>query len=153
MSNPHAGVLLDQVRQMLGRGEAQKALDVIGRAKSSSQEIDNARAVCLMRLGRPEAAVTIYQGMLLRGGVTVDPAAPVKHVVNFATALLLAGNTAGGLAVLDGLGRTAHPAAVRLREAVDRWRESIGFGRRFLFAAYGAAPARRVEPDSPPGEV
>jgi hypothetical protein len=106
-----------------------------------------------MRLGRADRAVAIYQQMLLKGGVTVDPGAPVGYVVNFATALLLSGNTDGGIDVLDNMGRTDYPGAQRLRDAVSRWRRSLGFGRRILFALYAGAPKPPVVLDFPPGEV
>lgn len=144
---------LEHVRDLLNRGEAEKALESLSRATTPSPDVSNARAVCLMRLGHCERAVAVYQEMLLKGGVTVDPKAPVKHVVNFATALLLAGNVAGGISVLDDLGRTDHPGALRLRAAVQRWRKSLGIIRRLLFAVYGAVPEKPVVLDFPPGEA
>ena len=154
MAKRHASVVtLEHVRDLLDRGEAEKAFEELSRTRDSSPDVDNARAVCLMRLGRPECAVAIYQAMLLKGGVAADPSAPVEYVVNFATALLLAGNTAGGIRMLDALGRTDHPSASRLRAAVARWRTSLGILRRLLFAAYGAVPAKPVVLDFPPGDA
>ncbi len=148
-----SAVTLEHVRGLLDRGEPEKAFEALKGNTAPSPDVSNARAVCLMRLGRPDSAVAIYQDLLLKGGVAVDPKAPVVHVVNFATALVLAGNTAAALRALDALGRTDHPSAARLRAAIGRWRSSLGIFRRFLLAAYGAVPEKPVVLDFPPGEA
>lgn len=151
LHRPVAG--LDQVRAFLDQGHPDKALDALNKMRDHSPPAANARAVCLMRLGHADQAVSIYRSMLLASGVIIRENAPVTYVVNFATALLLAGNPAGAVATLDDLHQPDHPSAVRLRGAIARWRKSLGFKRRLLLAVTGDAPGEPVRLDFPPGEL
>lgn len=143
---------LEQVRSLLEEGHVDKALDTLNKLKDRAPWAENARAVCLMRLGHPDRAISIYRSMLLINGVILRQDAPVVFVVNFATALLLAGNVSGALDMLNEAHQPDHPSVARVRVAIDRWRKSLGFFQRLAFAA-GTTPDKPVPLDFPPGEV
>ncbi len=144
---------LDQVRPLIDQGDFRKALDVLERTRDLSPGAENARAVCLMRLGHPDAAVSIFQRLLLHGGVTIRDDASDLHIINFATALFLTQNPRGALDALDELHQPDAPAALQLRTAITRWRKSLNILQRLAFIAYGTAPNKPVLLDFPPGQM
>ncbi|MBN2582035.1 MAG: hypothetical protein JXL80_03135 [Planctomycetes bacterium] len=148
----NTATVLDRVREHLDQGQPQKALDVLNRCQDQSPPADNARAVCLMRLGRPQLAIPIYRRLLLTSGVIMRQDAPVMFRVNFATALLMTGNLDGTEAILTELRHSDDPGAIRLRETIARWRQSLRPLRRLL-AAMGMPPEGAIPLDFPPGRV
>jgi len=144
--------VLDRVRECLARNEPQKGLDALNHCQDHSPQADNARAVCLMRLGRPEAAVALYRKLLLSSGVLMRQDAPAQFKSNFAAALLMTGNLSGATALLDELRGTDDPGARRLRDALGRWRRSLSPWRRGL-AAIGIPPQGPIALDYAPGEL
>jgi hypothetical protein len=141
---------LKDVREFLAQDRVPEAISALSRTADRSAWFENARAVCYMRLGQPEKAVSIYRSLLLGGGVVVRQSAPVTFKANFATALLLAGNTEGGITILDEIGQSDDASVGRLRDAVARWRKSLNLVQRILAAA-GAPPAKPVLLDFAPG--
>ena len=142
---------LEQVRDLLQQGQLSKALELL-RSKDRSPWVENARAVCLMRLGEPDKAIALYRGMLLRSGVLIREDAPPVFVANFATALLLAGNLPGAISTLGELPQEA-PEADRLRETIRRWRRSLGTLDRLRYFFSGEVANRPVRLDYEPGEA
>ena len=142
---------LDKARTLLDAGEPQRALEVLSKLDRAPW-VENARGVCLMRLGHAEKAVPIYRMLLLSGGVTLREDAPETFKANFATALMLSGNIDGGLAVLGELGKSTNPAVARLRQTVAQWRKSLNPARRLL-SLLGVSPQKPMVLDYPPGEA
>jgi len=129
-------------------------MKILGRNRDASTVTQNARAVCLMRLGQFEDALRILNSLAFpHGGVTMSPDAPLQVKVNHATALLLSGNVAGCLATLGELREEMHPSVERLRQAIFVWRRSQGLWRR-LAMGVGVYPFDAHVPlDFPPGEL
>src|SRR5262249_577514 len=71
---------------------------------------------------------------------------------NYATALLLSGNIAGGLRALDEVRDEQCPAVGRLREAVRRWERNLTFWQRVNWWL-GGEPDRPLTLDFPPGDL
>lgn len=141
-----------QVRGLLDCGQPKEAASLLLRAPSRSPELQNALGVCWMRSGDVERALDLYRRTVLHNGVCFRSDATPKSLVNYATALLRAGNVAGCLAVLDETPRDA-PGAARLREAIARWRRSLGLIRRISVALNGAHSGAHVPLGFPPGEL
>ena len=143
--------VLELVRARLNEGKPREALDLLRRYGISSEELRNAYGVCLMRTGELAKAVEAYRDLVIdRSGVCLKPEAPAVFKTNFATALLLTNNVSGCLSVLKEVGPAQHPAVIRLRAAIARWRCSLGWRQRIAFALYGKEPGKPVLLDGPP---
>lgn len=149
---PESNATLQRVRDLLNEGRPDQALNVLNRTKDHSHWAENARGVCLMRLGYPDRAVWVYRSFLLVNGTAIWEDAPTVFVVNFATAMLLSGNMQGAVITLDELHQPDDPGVNRLRGAIDRWRQSQGVLRRIWYAIVGM-PDKPIDLDFPPGEA
>ncbi len=146
--------IIDQVKNLLNDNRPDEAIKILSRNRDTSTAIQNARAACLMRLGQAEDALRILNSLIFpHGGVSINPDAPLRVKVNYATALLLSGNLAGCLAALGELRGETHPSVERLRQAIASWRKSQDFWCRFSMAI-GMHPFNvKVPLDFPPGEM
>lgn len=112
---------LCRVDQLLREGRPAEALALLPAADTPA--VRNARGVCLLRLGRPREAIEALRDLVFgAGGFAVRPDAEPEYQANYATALLLDGNTQGFRCIFDGIGNRSHPAVSRLDEAVRRWK-------------------------------
>ncbi len=146
-------MLLLEAVALLRRGDPQGALALLGSRRPGDLLFDNARGVCLMRLGRARSPIGVYQQLVLHpGSINLRLDVPPVLVTNFATALLLEGNVTGCSVILRELGDDVHPAVVRLRAAIDRWRSQLGWWERLQFSLYGAAK-RPVDLGTEVGEL
>ena len=150
-NQPQSG--LEQARALLTEGRPDKALEVLARTKDASAAADNARAVCLMRMGQAAKAVPIYRALLFGGGVTLRKDAPPAYVANYVTALLLIGNAVDAIDLLDDLRGPDTPGTTRLRAAVAQWKKSLGLFRRLLLSLSTYTPAKPFVLDFPAGEA
>lgn len=133
-------------------GDLERALTALNRSRSNCELVRKARGVCLMRAGRTTEALQLYRGLVLAsGGTWPKPGVPDIYQINFATVLLLAGHPAGCRDMLHGLRDDAHPSIVRLRRALDRWRQTLNFWQRMIWIM-GSEPDAPVVLDFVPGE-
>ncbi len=144
---------LQHIRELLDHDRAGDALNFILRSRDDSPEMENARGVCLLRLGRFDEAIEVLQDVTYQGLPGIPPHTPVLFQVNFAVAMLRANRDKGGaLMISDRLQGSEHPEAARLKAAVRRWRESLGpLGR--LRCRLGLYPAKPVPLDERAGAV
>ncbi|MCG3180050.1 MAG: hypothetical protein BIFFINMI_02404 [Phycisphaerae bacterium] len=148
----NASPLLREAASLLERNHPEQALARLSKARGAEPAVENARGVCLMRLGRVDEALELYRRLLYpRGGLQIAPGASPKVLANFATALMLTGNLSGCVETLDAAD-AADPAVVRVRQAVATWRKSLGVVRRLL-AKLGLAPGRPTRLEFPPGAI
>ena len=91
---------------------------------------------------------------MLRGRSSVELAddLPLAVKVNFATALVAAGERSGGEHVLDEIGNEIEPGVQRLRTAIRRWESRLTFLQRFLLRL-GFEPNVPLELIPPLGEL
>ena len=144
---------LGEVRSLLDAGRTAEAVQRIQAAGDGPPEVRNAHAVCLLRLGKPEAAVTLLRRLVLPNDtMSIDEDIPDKYKLNFATALLMEGNLAGYQNALAALQDPQHPTAERLRAAVAGWRKRLSFSQR-IGLAMGFVPDVPIELGFPPGEI
>ncbi len=145
--------LLVRIDALLRAGQVDEAARMLRSRGLDAPALRNAMGVCMMRAGKPTAAVEIYRDLLvIPGGVSLKLNAPVHHKVNYATALLLAGNISGCRTILDDLRYEQHPSVARLRGAIAAWKRTLGLLERVRCALLGEA-TRPVKLDFPPGEV
>jgi hypothetical protein len=144
---------LEQAEALLRAGQPKKALDVLGRSGPPSDRVTNAVGVCLLRLGEAGRAVEVFRGLaLVPGTVCLRPDAPALYKTNFATALLAAGQVAGGLRVLDEIGDEQQPTVRRLRAAWRRWSEGLSLWQKVRWCL-GDSPTHPVALGEAPGEL
>lgn len=141
---------LAQVRDLLEQNKPREAIALITQFGAKNEQIRNAYGVCLMRIGEHDKALEVYRGLCISQGVCLKPDAPVVHLVNYATALLLLHNISGCMDILRQVPALDHPGAMRLRSAVDRWRKSLNLWQRLGWLC-GVEPGAAIQLDDPPG--
>jgi len=144
---------LQHIRELLDHDRPGEALDFITHSGNDSPEMENARGVCLLRLGRFDEAIAVLQEVTFQGLPGIPPHTPVLFQVNFAFAMLRANRDKGGaLLISDRLQGSEHPEAAKLKAAVRQWKESLGpLGR--LRCRLGLYPAKPVPLDEHAGAV
>lgn len=153
MSKDHQ-VVMQEVRSLLERGRADRALEVLNERGAHTPETMNARGVCLLRLGQALKAVEVYRNLaVVKDSIVLRSDVPQVFKTNFATALLLAQNVGGCLSALDELHDETNPTVIRLRAAIERWRRSLSLPKRIMFAMCGDVSGPPVTPDFLPGEL
>lgn len=141
---------LARVEQLLRDGRPQDALSLLG--SDESPWVRNARGVCLMRLGRASRAVETLRDLVFDpSGFGYRSDAHPAFQANYATALLLDGNTDGFWNILGGIEDRTHPAVARLDEAVRRWKAGMTFWQRTASALGVGGP--RFALGLPPGDL
>ena len=143
---------IDQVRALLNDGRSQEALDLIHHLGQSTPEIENARGVCLLRLGRVDEALSVLRNLAFQGHICIPSDTPVVFRTNFATALLMAGHTNGAIAAIDHLSDKQHPAVGRIHTAIRRWKAGLSWPERF-FSYIGRPAGKAVVVDWAAGDL
>jgi hypothetical protein len=145
--------LLDGAHKLLDEGRPADALDLINRSGQRSASIQNARGVCMLRTGKYDQAMAIFRDLVFPGGsLSIDPKARTVFQTNYAASLLMAGNVVVGESILSQIQEKKHPAVVRLKLVVKRWKKSLGLLRAALLLL-GAYPDKPVSFDFAPGDL
>ncbi|TWU62763.1 hypothetical protein [Crateriforma conspicua] len=98
--------------------------------------VDNARAVCLMRLERIDEALEIFRRIALSPGTCVLRGdLPDEIKLNYASALLVKGQLIGALDVLDELSDPDQWTAIQIRCVLLDWERSLPWWKRILWRA------------------
>ncbi len=144
---------LQHIRELLDQNRPGEALNFITHLGNDSPEMENARGVCLLRLGRFDEAITVLQEVAFQGLPVIPHDAPALFQANFAVAMLRANRDKGAaLMISDRLEGSEHPEAARLKAAIRQWKESLGpLGR--LRCRLGLYPAKPVPLDEHAGAV
>ncbi|TWU56666.1 hypothetical protein Poly51_25830 [Rubripirellula tenax] len=159
-SNPNASPPKQSLSPALQRalGLIQKN-DYAGAANSLSAagrdpQVRNTLGVCLMRMGRVDAAVDTLRSLVLMPGTLIercDVSNAAKR--NFATALLMKGLPSGALSVLAEIHEPENLMAIRLHAAIKQWEKSLPWLRRLDWKINGIEPSHCCVPlDFEPGE-
>jgi hypothetical protein len=148
---PEVAARLTEVERLLATGQLHEALTA-AEEMGGSPWADNARAVCLMRLGRATQAAELLRPLVFdRTGFGLRPDADPLFQANYATALLLDGNADGFHGVLSDIRDRTHPAAAKLTAAVHRWKATLSWWERVRLLV--GAPTRLPALDVPPGDL
>lgn len=148
-----AASLLSRVQQMLDAAQVEGALAALLDSAQHSPAIKNATGVCLLRLGRHEAAMETFRALVFpNGAFSIPEDTPTVFRVNYVTAFLLRNNLVVGLELLRDIPDKRHPAVQQLKAAIRRWSRSMPWWRRVL-AAIGLKPAEPFRLDFAPGAL
>ncbi len=144
---------LEHIRELLDHDRPGEALNFITHLGNRSPEMQNARGVCLLRLGRFDEAIEVFQDLTFEGLPVMPDHTPALFQVNFALAMLRANrNKNSALMISDRLNGNEHPEAARLKAAVRQWKKSLGPLGRFR-CRMGVCPAQPVPLDDHAGAV
>lgn len=143
---------LDRVRDLLDQNRPEEALNLLDRCGPETPEVENARAVCLLRLGRLSDAIGILRDITFCGYMNIPDDTPLRFRLNFATSMLMVNFKDAAMAVMNRLKHENDPQAVQLRQAIERWRRGLGLIGR-LCCRVGFYPRQPVEIDFPPGRA
>ena len=147
-----SAAVIDHVRELLAQGRPQDALKFIDHLGRKDREMENARGVCLMRLGKAEEAVSVLRDVAFGGNVCMPADTPAVYRLNFATAMLLVNLKGAAMPILSSLGDRDCPEAAKVKDAIRRWFRSLNFFQRCC-CRIGFYPRNAVNIDFPPGEV
>lgn len=133
-------------------GQYEAALRASQGKQATDVRLRNAAGVCLLRLGRHAAAVQLYRPLVFApDGLTMRRDVPDVVRLNFATALLLDGRSAGCADILRHVDRGL-PGVQQLRRSLRAWQQTLGFGQRLCWKL-GIGRPQTVTLDYPPGEL
>lgn len=145
--------VLDSVHDLIDRKQYREALEQINRSAQRSPAMENARAVCLLRMGNPEQAARILRELVFPvGSMCISLDAPAAHQANYVAAMLLLGNVQAARGVLDDIQDRNHPAVLRLKAALSKWQKGLSLPARVL-CLLRVYPHRPVELDQPVGDL
>lgn len=150
--SPEVAELLARVGKALDEQDAERALAMVNRTKLASPWVRNAIGVCQLRLGLTDTAVSTFRSMVVSDNLMIRPDALCVCRINYAVALLLAGNMGGCLNMLAELGDVKHPGVEKLRVALERWKAGLSFWQKIQWAI-GNELNEPVKLDFPPGEL
>lgn len=143
---------IEHIRELLNQNQPEEALKYIDHLGQETQLMDNARGVCLMRLGKIEKAAAILRNALFQGGICIPADAPVLYKMNFAVVMLLSNQKDAALPILKQLDTKESSQIAKLNEAVQNWVQSLSFFERCLYRI-GFYSKKPMALDFPPGEV
>ena len=143
---------IERVRELLNKDRPEDALKFIEHLDQKTPVMENARGVCLMRLGKIEEAVSVLRDIAFQGYICIPTDTPVLYQINFATAMLLSKNNDGALDILNKLDEKEHPEISKLKEAIRGWVKGLNFIEKCGYYI-GLYPNKRVTIDFAPGEI
>jgi len=143
---------MDRIRELLSQDRLDDTLDYLDHIGQTTPEFQNARAVCLMRLGKAELAVSILRKLVFREFICIPSDTPVLYLMNFATAMLVANYKDGAIPILKKLDTRRYPQAAQLKMALNRWVKGLNFAEKCYYHL-GIYPGKPVRLDFPLGQI
>ncbi|MDD5458448.1 MAG: hypothetical protein PHF37_03550 [Phycisphaerae bacterium] len=140
------------IRQLLNDGRPHDALKFINHLGLKSPIMENARAVCLMRMGKPEQAISVLRDIVFRGYVCMPSDTPALYQANFAVAMLMVNQKDGAIPILTKLNVSECPQVAKLKDAVSEWMQSLNIFQKLL-CRIGYYPAKKIKIEFPLGEI
>jgi len=143
---------IEHIRTLLSQRRPQDALNFIEHLGQKTPAMENARGVCLMRLGKIEEAIPVLRDIVFQGYICLPTDTPVLYQINFATAMLLSNHKEGAFDILNKLDEKEYQQVVKLKDAIRQWVKSLSFIEkcRYYMDLY---PEKPVTIDFPPGEI
>jgi tetratricopeptide (TPR) repeat protein len=115
--------------ELINRGDYQHAVSTL-QAAGRENAVRNALGVCLMRLGRHDEALQVLRTFVLSAdGVSERGGLIDAYKRNYALALLLTGEIAGAIEVLNATGDLKNKSAAQMCTAVKEWERQLGWFR------------------------
>lgn len=143
----------DYIEKLINENNIEKALDILNHNSDKSIRSQNARAVCLMRLNSPKDAIKILTSIVYPGSfIAINPEAPDKIKLNMAEAMLLTGNVAGAVKLIENSLQDC-PLRSKLKTAIKNWKKSLPLWSR-LETMLGTLPYDKpITVEGPHGEI
>ncbi|MFA5292092.1 MAG: hypothetical protein WC496_03565 [Phycisphaerae bacterium] len=133
----------EYIEKLINENNVEKALDILNHNPDRSIWFQNARAVCLMRLNSPGNAVKTLTSIVYPNSfVMINPDAPDKIKLNMAEAMLLTGNVAGAVKLIENSPQDC-PLRNKLETAIKKWKLSLPFWSRLAITLFGTLPYDR----------
>ena len=144
---------LEAIQNLINQNRIEEALQSLHHIDNDSLWYQNARAVCLMRSGEPKKAAEILSSYVYKKNTVIfNSNIPLVIKINCVTAMLLEGNVAGALNILNNI-EGNHALIKKVRDAVRNWRRREPLWRR-ISMRLGMFPfGRPVRLDFTPGEI
>lgn len=144
----------EYIEKLINENNAEKALDILNRNSDKSIWSQNARAVCLMRLNYPANAVKVLTSIVYAGSsIATNSQATDKIKLNLAQAMLLTGNVAGAVKLIEDTQQDC-PLRNKLQTAIDKWKKSLPVWSRLSITLLGTLPFDKPVAVEPPfGEI
>ncbi|MBN1359907.1 MAG: hypothetical protein JW993_04915 [Sedimentisphaerales bacterium] len=144
-------ISIEGVRALLEQGRPEAALEMGNHSGQDSPPWQNARAVCLMRLGKAEEAIRVLRAIVFPGGSICPPDdVPALYRANFVSAMLLKHSVETVMPVIEHLKDESHPYVRQLLTAIRCWRKGLTLRERVLWVL-GWYPSGRIPFDFQPG--
>jgi len=147
--------LINRIENLLDEGKPQVALDLIDRSKQENPVIENARGVCLIRLGKFQEANDVLSAIVFPGRMVGVPAGtPIVYQTNLVIAMLKINNIDGALSILRQIndGYRKHQTVVKIDIAIRRWKKSLSLFQKIQLAV-GYTPHKPVIIDCAEGQL
>ncbi len=142
-----------QARNLLDTAGPEASLDSLNASRLQSPLIENARGVCLLRLGEYNDALLIFRRLVFPNNAFAIPDnTPIAYRVNYVTTFFLQNNVIIGLQLLNDILQKQHPLVRQLADAVKRWKRTLPLWRRLLLPV-GVYPSTPFLLDYPAGAM
>ena len=145
-------IAIEYIRELLNLGRPNDALKFVEHLGQKTPIMENARGVCLMRLGKTEEAISVLREVVFQGFICMPSDTPVPYQANFATAMLLANHKDGAFSILNKLDEKKYPQIMKLKDAIRQWVKSLNFAEKCYYHI-GLYPKKPIMIDFAPGEV
>jgi hypothetical protein len=143
---------IENIRELLNQNQPAEALKFIDRTGQQSPAMENAKGVCLMRIGRIEEAVTALRDIVFQGHICIPSDSPVLYKINFATAMILSNHKDAALPIINQIDEKEYPYAAKLKEAVRQWAKNLSLSEKCRYHL-GLYPKKPITLDFQPGEI
>jgi hypothetical protein len=142
----------DHIWALITDNKADNALKILDGIRDGSVWVNNATAVCWMRLGKPEKASAVLMDMVYKkNSVIMKTSATDTTKLNLTTAMLMTGNIDGALTVLNAVEHNS-PMKDNLIKAIAAWKKQQSIGSQLLMLV-GMYPNKPVNLDFAPGQI
>jgi hypothetical protein len=142
-----------QIGQLINENKMGDALKILLGIPDKTNWIQNALAVCYMRQGNAEKAVsTLLDAVYQKNSVVIKPGVSDTTKLNLAAAMLLAGRVEGGLSVLNEVQHDL-PMKKQMENAFQNWKKQQPIGSKILMALGVYPTDKPVSMDFPPGQI
>lgn len=142
-SNPTVDHTLREVETLLASLHTEEALTLLGRQPMDDRR-QNAKAVCLLRLGRFEEAGRVLADLILQqGSLVLKPGLPVAYLLNFATSLFLTRDVDEALRFITEAGYVGYrdPRLIEFGLAIRAWKRALPWRAKLKWIWSGRAPS------------
>ncbi len=121
---------LEHLKHLINNDNIKDALEILNHSADKSLMFQNARAVCFMRENLLKEALDLLRSMVFHNNaLTADLQIPEVIRLNLAEAMLISGNIAGAVTLMNECGeRTVQKE--KLLQSVENWKKELPFWKK-----------------------